>query len=128
MTCTQTAFTGATGARPITAWSRRIVRDLDARAPEAGDVERNRLYPVLEGAKAALKLGTPALETLKHLIGFTRPDDWKLGRTPLAWPSNYTLAELAGVTESAIKARLRQLRALGPVSYTHLTLPTTDVV
>ncbi len=116
MTCTQTAFTGATGARPITAWSRRIVRDLDARAPEAGDVERNRLYPVLEGAKAALKLGTPALETLKHLIGFTRPDDWKLGRTPLAWPSNYTLAELAGVTESAIKARLRQLRALGLVA------------
>lgn len=116
MTCTQTAFTGATGARPITAWSRRIVRDLEARAPHAGDVERNRLYPVLEGAKAALRLGTPALETLKHLIGFTRPDDWKGERRPLAWPSNYTLAELAGVTEGAIKARLRQLRALGLVA------------
>ena len=116
MTCIQTAFTGATGARPITAWSRRLVRDLEARAPAAGAVERNRLYPVLEGAKVALGLGTPALETLKHLIGFTRPDDWKEGRTPLAWPSNYTLAELAGVTESAIKARLRQLRALGLVA------------
>ncbi|MEH3121858.1 MAG: plasmid replication protein RepC [Sphingomonas phyllosphaerae] len=116
MTCTQTAFTGATGARPITAWSRRLVRDLEARAPAAGAVERNRLYPVLDGAKVALGLGTPALETLKHLIGFTRPDDWKEGRTPLAWPSNYTLAELAGVTESAIKARLRQLRALGLVA------------
>ncbi|KTT72194.1 plasmid replication protein RepC [Sphingomonas endophytica] len=116
MICTQTAFTGATGARPITAWSRRIVRDLEARAPDAGDVERNRLYPVLEGARVALRLGTPALETLKHLIGFTRPDDWKGDRRPLAWPSNYTLAELAGVTESAIKARLRQLRALGLVA------------
>lgn len=116
MTFTQTAFTGATGARPITAWSRRLVRDLEARAPAAGAVERNRLYPVLEGAKAALGLGTPALETLKHLIGFTRPDDWKEGRTPLVWPSNYTLAELAGVTEGAIKARLRQLRALGLVA------------
>ena len=116
MTCTQTAFTGATGARPITAWSRRLVRDLEARAPAAGAVERNRLYPVLDGAKVGLGLGTPALETLKHLIGFTRPDDWKEGRTPLAWPSNYTLAELAGVTESAIKARLRQLRALGLVA------------
>lgn len=116
MTCTQTAFTGATGARPITALSRRIVRELEARAPAATDVERNRLYPVLEGARVALGLGTPALQTLKHLIGFTRPDDWKLGRTPLAWPSNYTLAELAGVTESAIKARLRQLRALGLVT------------
>lgn len=116
MTCTQTAFTGATGARPITAWSRRVVRDLEERAPDAGDVERNRLYPVLEGAKVALGLGTPALETLKHLIGFTRPDDWKGDRRPLAWPSNYTLAELAGVTESAIKARLRQLRALGLVA------------
>lgn len=116
MTCTQTAFTGATGARPITAWSRRLVRNLEARAPAAGAVERNRLYPVLDGAKVALGLGTPALETLKHLIGFTRPDDWQEGRTPLAWPSNYTLAERAGVTESAIKARLRQLRALGLVA------------
>lgn len=116
MTCTQTAFTGATGARPITALSRRIVRDLEARAGAARDVERNRLYPVLEGARVALGLGTPALQTLKHLIGFTRPDDWRLGRTPLVWPSNYTLAELAGVTEGAIKARLRQLRALGLVT------------
>ncbi|MDR6790711.1 replication initiation protein RepC [Sphingomonas sp. BE138] len=116
MTCTQTAFTGATGARPITALSRRIVRELEARAPAATDVERNRLYPILEGARVALGLGTPALQTLKHLIGFTRPDDWTLGRTPIAWPSNYTLAELAGVTESAIKARLRQLRTLGLVT------------
>lgn len=116
MTHTQTAFTGATGARPITAWSRRIVRDLEARAPAAGDVERNRVYAVLDGARLALRLGTPALETLKHLIGYTRPDDWKGDRRPLAWPSNYTLAERAGVTESAIKARLRQLRALGLVA------------
>ena len=116
MTCIQTASTGATGARPITAWSRQILRDLAARAPQAGDVERNRLYPVLEGAKVALRLGTPALETLKHLISFTRSDDWKGNRTPLAWPSNYTLAELAGVTEGAIKARLRQLRALGLIA------------
>lgn len=116
MTYIQTASTGATGARPITAWSRQILRDLAVRAPQAGDVERNRLYPVLEGAKVALRLGTPALETLKHLISFTRPDDWKGDRTPLAWPSNYTLAELAGVTEGAIKARLRQLRALGLVA------------
>lgn len=116
MTCVQTASTGATGARPITAWSRRILRDLEARAPQAGDVERNRLYSVLEGAKVALRLGTPALETLKHLISFTRPNDWKGDRDPIAWPSNYTLAELAGVTEGAIKARLRQLRALGLVA------------
>lgn len=116
MTYAQTAFTGGTGARPITAWSRRIARDLEARAPDAGEVERNRLYVVLDGARRALGLGAPALETLRHLIGYTRPDDWKPGRTPLAWPSNYTLAERAGVTESAIKARLRQLRALGLVS------------
>lgn len=116
MSYIQTASTGATGARPITAWSRQILRDLAARATQADDVERNRLYPVLERAKVALRLGTPALETLKHLISFTRPDDWKGDRTPLAWPSNYTLAELAGVTEGAIKARLRQLRALGLIA------------
>ena len=116
MTYTQTAFTGRTGARPITALMRQITRDLASRADDAHDVERNALYPILEGAKAALGLGTPALETLKHLIGFTRPDDWKEGRHPCAWPSNYTLAELAGVTESAIKARLRQLRSLALVT------------
>ena len=116
MTYTQTAFTGRTGSRPITALSRQIMRDLEARTPAAGDVERNSLYVVLDGAKVALGLGTPALETLKHLLSYTRPDDWKDGRTPLAWPSNYTLSELAGVTESAIKARLRQLRGLGLIT------------
>ena len=116
MTYTQTAFTGRTGSRPITAWSRQIVRELEARADCTSDIERNSLYVALEGAKVALGLGTPALETLKHLISYTRPDDWKNGRTPVAWPSNYTLAELAGVTESAIKARLRQIRALGLIT------------
>lgn len=113
MTYTQTALTGRTGFRPFTALSRQIARDLEMREPAAGDIERNSLYMVLDGARVGLGLGTPALETLKHLIGYTRPDDWKDGRTPLAWPSNYTLAELAGVTESGIKARLRQLRTLG---------------
>jgi len=116
MTYFQTAFTGRTGSRPITAWSRNLARDLERRAPDAHDVERNALYAILEGARAGLGLGTPALETLKHLLGFTRSDDWKNGRTPIAWPSNYTLAEMAGVTESAIKARLRTLRNLGLVS------------
>lgn len=115
MTYTQTALTGRTGFRPFTALSRQIARDLEMREPAAGDVERNSLYLVLDGARVGLGLGTPALETLKHLIGYTRPDDWRDGRTPLAWPSNYTLAELAGVTESGIKARLRQLRSLGLV-------------
>ena len=115
MTYTQTALTGRTGFRPITALSRQIARQLDSLAPAAANVERNALYVVLDGAKVALGLGAPALETLKHLISYTRPEDWKDGRTPLAWPSNYTLSELAGVTESGIKARLRQLRNLGLV-------------
>ncbi len=116
MSYTQTASTGRTGARPITALMRQITRDLAARVDSAGDVERNSLYAIVDGAKKAIGLGTPALETLKHLIGFTRPDDWKGDRMPCAWPSNYTLAELAGVTEGAIKARLRQLRRLGLVA------------
>ncbi len=116
MSYTQTASTGRTGARPITALMRQITRDLAARVDSAGDVERNSLYAIIDGAKKAIGLGTPALETLKHLIGFTRPDDWKGDRMPCAWPSNYTLAELAGVTEGAIKARLRQLRSLGLIA------------
>lgn len=116
MTYTQTAFTGSTGARPITAWSRQIARQLEALDPDARDVDRSTLYGILDRASVALGLGAGALQTLKHLIGYTRPEDWKTGRTPLAWPSNYTLAELAGKTESAIKARLRQVRALGLVT------------
>lgn len=116
MSYTQDAFTGRTGARPISALMRHIERELAARVDEAGDIDRNELYRVLDGAKTALGLSASALETLKHLIGYTRPDDYKGGGKPIAWPSNYTLAELAGVTESAIKARLRQLRSLALIT------------
>ena len=116
MSYTQTAFTGRTGARPISALTRHIERELAARFETAGDVERNDLYRVLDGAKTAVGLSASALETLKHLIGYTRPDDYKGEARPIAWPSNYTLAELAGVTESAIKARLRQLRTLALIT------------
>jgi replication initiation protein RepC len=95
---------------------RHIERELAARVDEAGDIDRNELYRVLDGAKTALGLSASALETLKHLIGYTRPDDYKGGGKPIVWPSNYTLAELAGVTESAIKARLRQLRSLALIT------------
>ncbi|WP_267381475.1 MULTISPECIES: plasmid replication protein RepC [unclassified Sphingomonas] len=113
MTHVQTASTGRTGARPITEWSRRIARDLEARAASATDVERKRLFEVLPAAKGAIGIGTAALETLLHLISYTRPDDWKGSRSPCVWPSNATLAERADVTVGAIKERLRQLRRLG---------------
>lgn len=116
MTYTQTAFTGRTGARPISALTRHIEREVAARLESADDVERNDLYRVLDGAKTTLGLSASALETLKHLIGYTRPADYKGNARPIAWPSNHTLAELAGVTEGAIKARLRQLRKLALVT------------
>ena len=116
MSYTQTAFTGRTGARPISALTRQIEREVAARLSSAGDVDRNDLYRVLDGAKTAIGLSASGLETLKHLISFTRPDDYRGDARPIAWPSNHTLAELAGVTESAIKARLRQLRALALVT------------
>lgn len=116
MSYAQTAFTGRTGARPISALTRHIERELAARVQSAGEIDRNELYRVLDGAKSAIGLSASALETLKHLIGYTRPDDYKGDARPIAWPSNYTLAELAGVTESAIKARLRQLRSLALIT------------
>jgi replication initiation protein RepC len=116
MSYTQTAFTGRTGARPISALTRLIERELATRLESARDVDRNELYRVLDGAKTAIGLSASALETLKHLIGYTRPDDYKGEARPIAWPSNFTLAELAGVTESAIKARLRQLRQLALIT------------
>lgn len=116
MTYTQTAFTGATGGRPITAFSRQIARALEACRPDApAEVDRKAVFAVVKRAAVALGIGIGALQTLEHLIGYTHADDWKAGRTPIAWPSNLTLAEDAGKTVSAIKARLRQLRALGLV-------------
>ena len=116
MSYTQTAFSGRTGARPISALTRHIERELATRVDRAGDVDRNDLYRILDGAKTSIGLSASALETLKHLIGYTRPDDYKGDARPIAWPSNYTLAELAGITESAIKARLRQLRSLALIT------------
>ncbi len=116
MSYTQSAFTGRTGARPISALARHIERELASRIESAGEVDRNDLYRVLEGAKTTIGLSASGLETLKHLIGYTRPADYKGDARPIAWPSNHTLAELAGVTESAIKARLRQLRNLALIT------------
>jgi replication initiation protein RepC len=114
MSYTQSAFAGGTGARPITAFSRHIARALEARLAEApAEVDRKAVFAVVKRSAAALGIGIGALQTLEHLIGYTHADDWKAGRTPIAWPSNLTLAEDAGKTVSAIKARLRQLRALG---------------
>lgn len=114
MTYTQTAFTGRTGARPITALTRRIARDLEARIADAIEItDKSELYRVVDQAAVALGLGAGARETLRHLIGYTRFEDWKDGRTPVAWPSNLTLADAARRTVGAIKARLRQLRAAG---------------
>lgn len=116
MTYTQTAFTGGTGARPITAFSRQIARALESRLADApAEVERKTVFAIVKRAAPALGIGIGALQTLEHLISFTHADDWKAGRTPIAWPSNLTLAEAAGKTVSAIKARMRQLRALGLV-------------
>lgn len=116
MVYVQTASTGRTGARPISAFTRQIERGLALRLEGAGEIDRNDLYRILDGAKTAVGLSASALETLKHLIGYTRPDDYKGDARPIAWPSNFTLAELAGVTESAIKARLRQLRTLALIT------------
>lgn len=116
MTYVQTAFTGGTGARPITALTRQIVRDLEARDADSVEItDKGELYRVVDQAAVALGLGAGARETLRHLIGYTRLEDWKDGRTTVVWPSNITLADAARKTVGAIKARLRQLRHAGLV-------------
>lgn len=116
MTHTQTAFTGRTGARPITALARQIARDLETRIADAVEIKDwKELYRVADAAAMELGLGAGARETLRHLIGYTRLEDWKGGRTPIVWPSNLTLADMAHRTVGAIKVRLRQLRDAGLV-------------
>lgn len=88
MSYTQTAFKWRTGARPISALTRHIERELARRIDAANDIERNDLYRILDGAKTAVGLSASALETLKHLIGYKRPDDYKGDARPIAWPSN----------------------------------------
>jgi replication initiation protein RepC len=110
---TQTSFNGRTGARPFSEVSRNLTNRLAQYAPLETAITRDGIYRVLDRAKTPLRLGIGALETLKQLINYSWAHDWEEGSEPIVWPSNDTLAEDAGVTITAIQARLRSLRALG---------------
>ena len=65
--------------------------------------------------KAAPLLGLPAqtYALVANLVLLTNPGDWELGNRPVAWPSNQTLAEELGLSESGLKKQLRQLAEKG---------------
>lgn len=109
---------GNTGARPFSAVARNIERLLAHHArtdTHKRAVSRNNILHMLDRVARPLGLNDGELNTLKGIAKRTRPEDWADGATPVAWPSNQTLADEAGKTVGALKARIRKFRELGLV-------------
>lgn len=113
MSYTQTAFTGRTGARPITAFSRRVVNALKVVEPDGVDVTKWQARKVVEALRGATAVSDGAIETLVDLVQLSWDADWKDGNLLIVWPSNQTLADKARMTVAGIKRRLRELRSAG---------------
>ena len=65
--------------------------------------------------EAAPLLGLPpqAYALVAKLVRLTNQGDWEPGNRPVAWPSNRTLAEELGMSESALKKLLRKMAEKG---------------
>lgn len=113
MTYTQTAFTGRTGARPITALTRELTRRIKVVDDTDIEVSKRDARNVVKALRGAIGVSPGAIETLMDLIQLTWEADWTEGRLLIVWPSNQHLADTARKSVACIKARLRELREAG---------------
>lgn len=113
MTYTQTAFTGRTGARPITALTRELTRRMQVVDMTGVEVSKRDARNVVKGLRGAIGVSAGAIETLMDLTQLTWEADWSEGRMLVVWPSNQHLADTARKSVACIKARLRELRKAG---------------
>ena len=77
MSYTQTAFTGRTGARPITAFTRRVVNALKVVEPDGLEVTKWQARKMVEALKGATAVSDGAIETLVDLVQLSWDADWK---------------------------------------------------
>lgn len=113
MTYTQTAFTGRTGARPITALTRELTRRMKVVDATGIQVSKQDARRAVKALKGAIGVSNGAIETLMDLVQLTWEADWTDDRPLVVWPSNQHLADEVRKTVACIKARLRELRAAG---------------
>ncbi|CCC05675.1 unnamed protein product [Sordaria macrospora k-hell] len=113
MNYTQTAFTGRTGARPITALTRELTRRMKVVDESAVQISKQDARRVVKALKGAIAVSNGAIETLMDLVQLTWEADWAADRPLVVWPSNQHLADEVRKTVACIKARLRELRAAG---------------
>lgn len=113
MNYTQTAFTGLTGARPITALTRELTRRMKVVDASGVEVSKRDARRVVKALKGAIAVSNGAIETLMDLVQLTWEADWAADRPLVVWPSNQHLADEVRKTVACIKARLRELRAAG---------------
>ena len=52
----------------------------------------------------------------------------RMDKEKKAWPGLNTIAKDLSLSRSTVKRAVKDLEKAGPVSYTHLTLPTTERV
>jgi len=113
MNYTQTAFTGRTGARPITALTRELTRRMKVVDASAIEVSKRDATRAVKALKGAIGVSNGAIETLLDLVRLTWEADWAGDRPLIVWPSNQHLADEVRKSVACIKARLRQLREAG---------------
>ncbi|WP_339561217.1 helix-turn-helix domain-containing protein [Pseudomonas sp. EA_65y_Pfl1_P113] len=93
MTYTQTAFTGRTGARPITALTRELTRRMKVVDATGIQVSKQDARRAVKALKGAIGVSNGAIETLMDLVQLTWEADWTDDRPLVVWPSNQHLAE-----------------------------------
>ena len=86
--------------------------DAWAGAP-AGTAKRFSYLNAFGEAAPLLGLPAQAYALVAKLVRLTNQGDWEPGNRPVAWPSNQTLAEELGISESALKKLLRKVAEEG---------------
>ena len=79
----------------------------------AGTAKRFTYLNAFGEAAPLLGLPAQAYALVAKLVRLTNQGDWEPGNRPVAWPSNQTMAEELGMSESALKKLLRLLAEKG---------------
>jgi len=81
--------------------------------PPGGAAKRFSYLNAFGEAAPLLGLPAQAYALVAKLVRLTNQGDWEPGNRPVAWPSNRTLAEELGMSESALKKLLRKVAEEG---------------
>ncbi|TPW27073.1 hypothetical protein FJU08_20915 [Martelella alba] len=107
--------------RNPTGWRKQTIARLQyaqmAKAAAFGRHSRAEIRHLLNRIRPALGLGTTQTFLLNILFDATYEQDWQVGRAPIVWPSNETLARQLSISVNATRDALRFLADEGLIAY-----------